>query len=49
MTYEDWLSYTANNSLSGKSSDAHLWSQLSGKIDDESLCKIVINVTQTKV
>ena len=49
MTYEDWLTYTANNSLSDKSSDADLWSQLGSKIDDKSLWKIVRNVTQTEV
>ena len=45
MTYEDWLSYTANNSLSDKYSDADLLSQLGSKIDNESLWKIVRNVT----
>jgi len=49
MIYEDWLTYTTNNSLSDKSSDADLWSQLGGKIDDKSLWKIVRNITQTEV
>jgi len=49
MTCEDWLTYIVNNSLSNKSSDTDLWSQLGGKIDDKLLWKIVRNVTQTEV